>query len=463
MRIRIRPFALAGLAALGACQLDLAPEPQNPTVHFALSPRTTEVDEEGEPLVALATQEHIAGSLAMLFGSPANPRFLRTAQWVDDGLDPNWPTYAVGDDGSGEFDEDELAALHADNRRDFARELAAVEAGEFERVRIPSWLPDLAADWRAHLASKPADQRDEEFKTEAARLLVEFYPTLRDSAELYRQQCLHCHGTEGGGDGPTSRFLNPRPRDYRRGIFKFTAQKDKSVPTRADLYTILDEGVTGTAMPSFRRFSKAELHGLVDYVRLLSIRGMVEHDLVTTVTNDDVLSAETVLESYASVWEKWNKAPEKWTEVASQVPAPTKESLERGRTLFMDAGTGNCFSCHGAEGRGDGSSAFTTVPETGEIIPAYKDDWGNEILPRNLRQGVFRGGRRPIDIYYRIKNGINGTPMPAAVSNMTDEDIWALVHYVGALSEQPRTRAKRAAAHAGSQHGDSQAGGGSDH
>jgi mono/diheme cytochrome c family protein len=460
MRIRIRPFALAGLAALGACQLDLAPEPAKPKIHYALSPRTTEVDEAGSPVVPLGTQENIAGSLAMLFGAPTNPRYLRTSEWVDEGFDPNWPSYAVGDDGgSGEFSEDELAALWADNRRDFARELALVEGGEYERVRIPSWLPDLARQWNDHLASKPAAERDQEFKAEAARLLVEFYPSLTDSAELYRQQCLHCHGAEGGGDGPTANFLNPRPRDYRRGIFKFTALKDKSVPRRADLYTILDEGVTGTAMPSFRRFSRAELHGLVDYVRLLSMRGMVEHDLVNTYLNDEVLSTDAVLESYASVWKKWNAAAEKKTEVASEVPAPTKESIERGKTLFMDAATGNCFSCHGAEGRGDGSSAFLVDPETKAIVPAYKDDWGHEILPRNLRQGVFRGGRRPIDIYYRVKNGINGTPMPAAVSSMTDEDIWALVHYVGSLSEKPRTRAHRGAAHADENKGASGASG----
>ena len=28
--------------------------------------------------------------------------------------------------------------------------------------------------------------------------------------------------------------------------------------------------------------------------------------------------------------------------------------------------------------------------------------------------GVYRGGMRPIDLYYRIHAGINGAPMPAA-------------------------------------------------
>ncbi len=40
---------------------------------------------------------------------------------------------------------------------------------------------------------------------------------------LYRRNCLHCHGVSGAGDGPTAPFLYPLPRDYRKGIFKFTS------------------------------------------------------------------------------------------------------------------------------------------------------------------------------------------------------------------------------------------------
>ena len=36
--------------------------------------------------------------------------------------------------------------------------------------------------------------------------------------------------------------------------------------------------------------------------------------------------------------------------------------------------------------------------------------------PRNLRQGIYRGGRAPYDLYRRFYAGINGTPMRAAYS-----------------------------------------------
>ncbi len=38
---------------------------------------------------------------------------------------------------------------------------------------------------------------------------------------LYRRHCAHCHGISGDGHGPTAAILDPYPRDYRPGIFKF--------------------------------------------------------------------------------------------------------------------------------------------------------------------------------------------------------------------------------------------------
>ena len=37
----------------------------------------------------------------------------------------------------------------------------------------------------------------------------------------FRLHCLHCHGLTGDGRGPSGKWLNPHPRDYRQGLFKF--------------------------------------------------------------------------------------------------------------------------------------------------------------------------------------------------------------------------------------------------
>ena len=55
------------------------------------------------------------------------------------------------------------------------------------------------------------------------------------------------------------------------------------------------------------------------------------------------------------------------------------------------------------------------------------------IRPRNLRQGIYRFGRRPLDIYRRAHQGIAGTPMPGVGDKMTAEELWHIVRYVESL------------------------------
>ena len=66
------------------------------------------------------------------------------------------------------------------------------------------------------------------------------------------------------------------------------------------------------------------------------------------------------------------------------------------------------------------------------------DDWGNPLRPANLNRGVYKGGRRPIDIYWRIAKGINGAQMPAHYPSPFDEKkMWDVVNFVLALPYEP--------------------------
>ena len=46
---------------------------------------------------------------------------------------------------------------------------------------------------------------------------------------------------------------------------------------------------------------------------------------------------------------------------------------------------------------------------------------------------MYKGGRRPIDLYWRIAKGINGAKMPAHSETIEPERIWDLVNFVLAL------------------------------
>jgi mono/diheme cytochrome c family protein len=71
-------------------------------------------------------------------------------------------------------------------------------------------------------------------------------------------------------------------------------------------------------------------------------------------------------------------------------------------------------------------------------------------IPRNLRDGSYRGGRRPVDIFWRVSAGIAGTPMPAggpatagAQGTLTEEEIWQIVDYVHSLPFEPASRPQK--------------------
>lgn len=285
-------------------------------------------------------------------------------------------------------------------------------------------------------------------------------------ASLYRKHCLHCHGLTGDGEGPTAAFLYPRPRDYRRGLFKFTSTGFGNKPSRDDLRRTLLDGMDGTSMQSFSALlNPDELDRIVDYVMFLSMRGEFEQKLADEAANwDDAdldfFKEELPAEDLASmIFANWDavQGPGAISPVpAARVP-PDSQSLERGRQLFLGLATDaklECAGCHGTRGIGDGPSWID--PETfnryvfgGAVGPEpiaelekvattaqkrWGDDWGDPLRPSNLNHGRYKGGRRPIDLYYRIANGITGTPMPAHASILTNpDDIWHVVNFVLAL------------------------------
>ena len=284
---------------------------------------------------------------------------------------------------------------------------------------------------------------------------------LKDGRVLYMRHCSHCHGTSGDGKGPTAEYLNPRPRDYRHGIFKFTSTNDQSKASRDDIARILKYGIPGTYMPSFLLLKDQELHAIVEYVRFLSMRGEYERKLTTELSADfsskqveqrlkDGESRDAIVQELSEflgadmkeqavslgdeLAEQWSAAD---TEETAVIPAVARipdsiESRRKGRQLYLSK-TLNCADCHGVDGAGNGPQtiAFEKNPVTGELYPeaGLHDIWDNSNQPRNLKTAIYRGGRRPIDLFNRIHAGIKGSRMPS-FKNTPHEDIWHIVNYV---------------------------------
>ena len=309
-------------------------------------------------------------------------------------------------------------------------------------------------------------------------------PTGRDDPQggergLYRKHCIHCHGANGDGAGPTAQYLNPYPRDYRMGLFKFKSTEGTDTPpTHEDLKRVLVEGVPGTAMPSFKVLDDGEIEALVHYVKYLALRGQTERLLVEELAPEadgryldpqNVVEERKIelLETVATLAGTWQAA------VASEVPPPPANwedaaSIARGRELFMGK-KALCSSCHGDSALGDGNRDIFDdwtkdfMGPTGVNVSSYAplrlSTWNEDprkvlleefyargalkvrpLKPRNLRRGVYRGGRRPVDLFRRVRNGIlNYMPYAEkadsadAIKGLIDDDVWHVVAYVRSL------------------------------
>ena len=54
--------------------------------------------------------------------------------------------------------------------------------------------------------------------------------------------CATCHGETGKGDGPGAQGMQPSPRDFSKGEFKFDANKNGKTGEDADLKGVISKG-----------------------------------------------------------------------------------------------------------------------------------------------------------------------------------------------------------------------------
>jgi len=282
---------------------------------------------------------------------------------------------------------------------------------------------------------------------------------------LFRRYCARCHGVAGDGAGPMAPFLDPYPHDFRRGIFKFKSTPSTIPPTGQDLHAVIDRGIPGTGMPSFKQLAPARRDALVQYVSYLSIRGLFERELITIVALE-LDEGERLVpwrlqeqnpDRFEEELEPWldvaDQIARKWMDADAQVtpvPAPDVDwespvNVARGRQLFFSTLT-NCAECHGNTALGDGQTddydewAKELDPTNLRALRDYRALGAlppRKVRPRDLREGVFRGGDELDSQFRHIKNGIAGTTMPSIAVELCDADIWSLVAYVRRLPKDP--------------------------
>jgi mono/diheme cytochrome c family protein len=216
---------------------------------------------------------------------------------------------------------------------------------------------------------------------------------------LYIRYCIFCHGPEGDGRGESAPYLDPKPRDFTKALFKCRSTPSGTLPLDSDLYNTISRGIHASGMPSWKPLLPQERADLVAFIKTFS-SAFQEEQPGTPVAIP----------------------PE---------PPSSAEAIKRGAALFQSM---NCWSCHGKDGRGHGPSAASLT-----------DDRGYPIVPFDFTSGrQFKCGDSDQDMFRVLVTGLDGTPMPSFASAMTADQRWDVVHYIRTLNN-PKHEVQNAA------------------
>ena len=84
---------------------------------------------------------------------------------------------------------------------------------------------------------------------------------------VYDENCAHCHGYEGDGQGYAFENVFPKPRDFTSGMFKIRTTETGEEPTQKDLFQIISRGMPGSTMPEWESvLNEQQLHAVAAYV-----------------------------------------------------------------------------------------------------------------------------------------------------------------------------------------------------
>lgn len=181
--------------------------------------------------------------------------------------------------------------------------------------------------------------------------------------QLFAEHCSGCHGKAGDGGGIAGQFLSPKPADL---VNRFVSA--------SEAYDIVNRGVLGSSMPSFREMPERDLWALGLFASQL---GAHNKNAVKAIKSDD----------------------------------PTVRSkVERGKGLFA----AQCAVCHGAQGRGDG-------PTAGALNPRPKD-FSRRVFGKDAFFGI-------------LENGVPGSVMPP-FKGFSTEEREELYHFVLSLYDE---------------------------
>jgi mono/diheme cytochrome c family protein len=155
----------------------------------------------------------------------------------------------------------------------------------------------------------------------------------------YEMYCIGCHGVEGLGDGEAAEFLNPKPRNFVNGQFKFFHFNEAGpLPSDESLRITIRNGLPGSSMPAFPLLADQEIRDVSTYIKSLREGGWGEQAPIQAAAEPVLIEGST------------------------------------GEALFVSAG---CIACH----------QFDALGATGGVGPSL-NNVGSRLTAEEISQSI---------------------------------------------------------------------------
>jgi mono/diheme cytochrome c family protein len=223
--------------------------------------------------------------------------------------------------------------------------------------------------------------------------------------ELYKVQCVSCHGDTGQGNGPAASALNPKPRNFHENA----GWKNGRKPTM--VFKTLKEGLPPSAMASYATLPVDDRWALVHYVLSLDPTApeadtpadFAKVGLDPTkkggggATEAPTIPVDIAMERIAQPEQSWEKKAVAYHPSLAKL-AENPDTLSPAARLYQ----AKCIECHGPRAQGGikvqnlgvmtPGAFLVTAPLTSQSASIQSQDAFNKVvnqgLPGNLMPGM---------------------------------------------------------------------------
>jgi mono/diheme cytochrome c family protein len=202
-------------------------------------------------------------------------------------------------------------------------------------------------------------------------------PSYERGKLVYLQNCAHCHGLSGQGDGWDGQYLDVAPANFTDPNMRGMSE--------GDYYARVSFGIQNSAMPTWGEF-------LPENQRWDAIK-FIQNSFQEGTPNLGSLYSDKIANNILTL------SSDNWTGEGHVI------SADNGQTLYQTY----CGVCHGDQGQGDGAG-ITSLPSGG---PAA--------FPTDLSDAY---------IFWRVWEGVPESIMPPFNWLISESDIWDITAYV---------------------------------